>query len=498
MGVSLFTSRIVLQTLGITDYGINNVVGGVVAMFGFLSNSISAGMGRFFAFEIGKNNYDKLNKIFSLMIILFLFTAIISVIAAEKLGLWWVIHKLVIPPQRIEAAIWVFHCSVFCFFISLMLSPYISLIIAREKMSFFAKMSIVDVALKLLAVFLLAFLPHDKLKTLATFFCFTSVINFSIYYCYCRKNFPESKFKYCLEKSLFYDIAKYVGLMMTSSIAIILRDQGVNILMNMFYGPAINAARGIAYQINTAVSSFMGNTQTAIKPQIIKSYSSGNYEYMQNLVIRFTRIFYFIMLFLCVPIIFNIDFILKMWLGIVPQYSSEFTVIVLLTAASLCFTTPLTEIINATGKIKRKQIGYTFFILSVFPISYILCWNGFSPVIVLCPIFFIEIFIYIWGIFCLKRLLSFPFRKYAFEIFPKIFITTIITLTLPILLNLIFEKTVICSIILLLICFLWTAFIIFIVGLTKNERNIAIKQIKSKLHSWSKNGKSGQHNNSVI
>jgi O-antigen/teichoic acid export membrane protein len=482
MIVSLFTARIVLQTLGITDYGINNVVGGMVAMFNFLSGSLSHATNRFFSFELGRNNYDKLQKIFALLFILFFCCAIIASVFVDIGGLWWVNHKLVIPTERLDAAQFVFHASVFCFFIYMMQVPYLSLIIAHEDMSFFAWMSIADVVVKLLAVCSLVFLPFDNLKTLAVLGCITSFIILLIYHNYCRKKYPESQFKWVWDKPLFIEIVSYSSYNLTTQIGTVLKDQGVNILLNMFYGPAINAARGIAYQINSAVSSFMLNVQTAVNPQIIKSYSSGNYESMQNLIIRFTKIYYYIMLFFCLPIILNINFILKMWLGIVPDYTDAFVIIVLITSVWTCFGYSLLVAVRATGKIKNLQIGNTIIILSVFPISYIFCKYGFSPTVILSIPFFESMFMIIWGIICLKRLMNFPFRKYAFEVFSKVIITTLIAATIPLFLTLNLEKTTVNSMVAIFVSFVWLAIVIFVVGLTKFERKIVITQIKKRLN----------------
>jgi O-antigen/teichoic acid export membrane protein len=481
MFVSFFTARIVLQTLGITDYGINNVVGGVVAMFNFLSGSLSHAINRFFSFEIGRNNYDKLQKIFAILLLLFLGSAIAVSIIADISGLWWVNNKLVIPVERLGAAQFVFHTSVFCFFISMLQIPYLSLIIAHEDMSFFAWMSIADVVLKLLTVCSLVLLPFDNLKALAFLGCIVSIIIFSTYYIYCRKKYPESKFKWVWDKPLFMEIVKYSSYNLTTQVGTVLQNQGVNILLNMFYGPAVNAARGIAYQINTAITSFILNVQTAVNPQIIKSYSSGNYEPMQNLILKFTRIIYYIMLFFCVPVVLNIQFILKIWLGIVPNYTATFTVIVLLTSFWTCFAYSLLVVVRATGKIKNLQIGNTIIILSVFPVSYIFCKCGFSPTSVLSIPFFESMLMFLWGIICLKKLMDFPFHRYFYEVVLKVFATTVIAVSIPLFLKFILDKTLVNSIILICVSLLWSAVIIYFMGLTKSERKFVIRQIKIRI-----------------
>jgi O-antigen/teichoic acid export membrane protein len=325
------------------------------------------------------------------------------------------------------------------------------------------------------------FLPFDHLKTLAALGCLISVVIFLIYHGYCRKKYPESKFKWVWDKSQFKEVVSYSSYNLTTQVGTVLKDQGVNILLNMFYGPVVNAARGIAYQVNTAVSSFMLNVQTAVNPQIIKSYSSGNYEAMHSLIIRFTRIYYYIMLFLCLPITLNIHFILKLWLGIVPDYTPAFVIIVLLTSGWICFAYPLLIVVRATGKIKNLQIGNTIIILSVFPISYVFCKYGFSPTVILSIPFFESMFMLIWGVFCLKRLMDFPFRKYIAEVILKVIATTSVAIIVPLILKLNAEETVVNSIIIICVSFVWLAAIVYVVGLTGSERKYIINQIKTRL-----------------
>ena len=481
MVVSLFTVRIVLQALGVTDYGVNNAVGGVVGMFNFLSGSLAHATNRFFAFELGRNNHEKLQKIFALLLTLFIGCGLVASVLIDIGGLWWVNHKLVLPVERLEAAQFVFHASVICFFSSMVQVPYWSLIIARENMSFFAWMSILDVLVKLLAVCLVVFLPFDNLKMLAVLACTSSFTLFLIYHRYCRKRYPESKFKWTWDKPLFREILTYSGYNLTTQVGIVLKDQGVNLLLNMFFGPVINAARAIAYQINGAVSSFMLNVQTSVNPQIIKLYSSENYESMQNLIIRFTKVNYYIMLVLCLPILLNIHFILDIWLDEVPDYTAVFAVLVLITSIWACFSYSLLVAVRATGRIKNLQIGNTVIILLVFPISYVFCIYGCSPTVVLSIPFFEAMAMFIWCVICLKKLMAFPFRKYIFEIFPKITITTLVAATLPLFLKLYLEGTTVNSILTILVSFAWGAVVVFLIGLTAFEREFFITQIKTRL-----------------
>lgn len=372
MVVSLFTSRITLAALGITDYGIYNVIGGMVAMFSILSGSLSLAISRYITMEVGKGNQKKLNTIFSTSVSIQIFMAVAIGIVGELGGLWFLNNKMIIPADRLYAAQWVLHLSILTFMVNLVSVPYNALIIAHEKMSAFAYVSILEVCLKLIIVYLLYISPIDKLIVYACLLAFVAIIIRMVYGTYCKRHFTkEAHYKPCLDKNLLYDMFGFIGWAFLGNGVVVLKDQGTNILLNIFCGPAVNAARGVAMQVNTAVYSFVQNFMTAVNPQIVKSYSVGNLPDMHKLIIRSAKFGFFILLILLMPVCANIDYILNLWLVEVPEYTANFIVLILLYSLIDCFANPLITGVLAQGNIKPFEIALTFIYLVNFTSSYI-------------------------------------------------------------------------------------------------------------------------------
>lgn len=371
MGISLFTSRITLAALGITDYGIYNVVGGMVAMFSILSGSLSLSISRYTTMEVGKGNMEKLKIIFSTSVSIQLFMAGAIGILAEVAGVWFLNHKMVIPPARLYAAHWVLHLSVLTFMVNLISVPYNALIIAHEKMSAFAYVSILDACLKLLIVYLLYISSADKLIVYAALLACVSIVIRIVYGIYCKRHFVEAHYRPRLDKQLLRNMFGFIGWTFFGNGVVVLKDQGTNILLNMFCGPAVNAARGVAMQVNGAVYSFVQNFMTAVNPQITKSYSVGNLSDMHKLMIHSTKFGFFILLVLLMPVCANIDYILNIWLVEVPEHTANFVVLILLYSLIDCFANPLITGVLAQGDIKPYEIALTFIYLINFFASYV-------------------------------------------------------------------------------------------------------------------------------
>ena len=290
MAINLYTSRIVLKILGIEDFGIYNAVGGIVAMFGFLTSAMSISTQRYITYELGKNNLKQLNKIFNTSITIHAVISVIILILAETIGLWFLYNKMTIPIERLNAALWTYQASIASAIILIMSIPYNATIIAHEKMSAFAYISVLEVVLKLAIVYLLLISNFDKLKLYSTLILIVQLIIRIIYGQYCKKHFLETKIHFIKDKSLFKEMLSFAGWNLWGNCAGIASTQGVNILLNIFFGPHINAARGIAVQVQGAVNQFASNFQTAINPQITKSYAQGDYNYMHNLIFSSTTV----------------------------------------------------------------------------------------------------------------------------------------------------------------------------------------------------------------
>ena len=341
MCVSLYTSRVVLSALGVEDFGIYNVVGSIVSMFTILSGSLTSAISRFLTFELGRNNSVQLNRVFCTSIIIQVILAIIIIIAIETVGIWFVNNKMQIPANRINAALWVMHLSVLTFCINLISVPYNALIIAHERMSAFAYISIVEAVLKLSIAFLITISLLDKLIFYAILMAFVSVILRLIYGIYSRRNFEEAHFHFIFEKKLLKDMFGFAGWNFIGASSVVIRDQGGNIILNMFCGPVVNAARGVALQVNAATQQFVTNFQTAFNPQITKSFAAGDREYMHSLIMRGARFSFYLLLFLSLPLLLETQYILRIWLKVVPEHATNFTRLMLLFTMSESLAQPI-------------------------------------------------------------------------------------------------------------------------------------------------------------
>ena len=379
MLVSLYTSRVVLNVLGIEDYGIYNVVGGAVIMFGFLSGAMSSATQRFLTYDIGQKNHVQLRKTFNAAQIIHIGIAILIVLLAETIGLWFVSNKLNLPEVRLESALWVYHCSVLSFVVTVIQAPYNALIIAHEKMSVFAYLSIVDVLLKLFVVLLLSHISFDKLELYALLIFGVSVTVAAFYRIYSRIHFEETKFLIVNDKALYKRLASYSIWNLFGAVSLVAKTQGVSIMLNIFFGVVVNSALGVANQVSGTVTAFVSNFQMASNPQIIKSYATGHKEYMNNLVIRTSKFSFILLFILTLPVIMETEFILQLWLKLVPEYSVIFTKLILIEALIQSISGPLMTAVSATGKIRLYQLVVGGFSLLILPISYLFLKMGYPP-----------------------------------------------------------------------------------------------------------------------
>lgn len=481
MLVSLYTSRVILNTLGVEDYGIYNVVGGVVAMFAFFNSAMSSATQRFLSYEIGKGDFVQLCKTFNATQVIHVGIAVLIFILAETIGLWFVKTYLVIPVERMEAAIWVYHFSVLSFMVSIIQVPYNATIIAHERMNVYAYVSILEVTLKLLIVFMLTWITYDKLKLYGVLQFLVVCIIATIYRIYTRRNFEESKFEVVKDKKLYKTLISYSGWNLFGNIAAVAKGQGVNILLNIFYGPVVNAARGIAMQVQSAVNSFVSNFQMAVNPQIIKSYAADEKDYMTSLIIRSSKFSFYLLFLLSLPIILEVDQILRLWLKTVPDYSSIFTILILVIILIDCVSGPLMTAIQATGKIKVYQAVVGSLLMLILPISYVLLKQGYSPEITLYVNIVISIIALSFRLYLVWKLLEFPVLIFLKEIILKNFIIVLLSISLPLFIRHFMDENLIRLIVIVFITLIWNAGIIFALGLQKSEKAIVIKGINKIL-----------------
>ena len=470
MIVSLFTSRVVLQTLGVEDYGIFNVVGGVITMFTFINAAMVSSTQRYLNFELARGNSQKLKSVFNTSLQIHALIAIIIVILGETLGLWFLMNKLVIPESRMTAALWVYQCSILACCVTIMSAPYNADIIAHEKMSAFAYISILEVSLKLLIVYLLLVSPIDKLIAYAILTLSVQLLIRFIYSRYCHKHFEESYIEFNFNKALFKEMSGFAGWSFFGNLAAILYTQGLNMMLNIFFGPVVNAARGIAVQVQSAVQQFVSGFQTALNPQITKNYAVGNLEQMHNLMFRSARFSFLLLFFLSLPVLLETDFLLTVWLKNVPDNAVIFTQIMI--CISLIYTTsnPCVIANQATGKVKVYQMVVGGILLTILPISYILLKLGAPAYSVFIVHFCVETVAQFSRMFMLRKLINLPLWQYMKNIYIPIVCTVAVAVILPILVRMQFEEGWLRFIVVGFTCVLSVGISAFFIGFTKNER----------------------------
>lgn len=435
LAVSLYTSRIVLNALGVEDFGIYNVVGGVVAMFGFINSAMATGTQRFITFEIGKKNRVQLQKVFCTSINIHALISILILILAETIGLWFLYHKMTIPVERINAALWVYQFSILSAIVMIMSVPYNATIIAHEKMRAFAYISVLEVILKLLVVYLLLLGDFDKLKLYAFLvFCIQLSIRF-IYGFYCKRHFPETKYHFIKDKKLFKEMTYFAGWNLWGNCAAMAFTQGLNILLNIFFDPTVNAARGIAVQVQMAIAQFSGNFQMALNPQITKSYATGDYNYMHSLIFRSSKFTFFLLLFLSLPVMIETEIILTLWLNIVPDYTVTFLRLILSVTIIDAIANPLMVSAAATGRIKRYQSIIGGILLTILPVSYIALKLGGNPASVFIVHLCLCIVAFIVRLFIIRPIIKLSLRTYMVQVTLKCLGVAATSIILPLLLN---------------------------------------------------------------
>lgn len=382
MLVSLYTSRVVLQTLGVEDYGIYNVVGGFVGMFSMVSNSLSSSVSRFITFELGRGDMDRLKRVFSTSISIHIVLALIIVALAETVGVWFLNTQMTIPDSRMTAANWVFQASLVAFVFGLLSVPYNASIVSHEHMNIFAYIGIADILLRLFIVLYIAYAPWvgDKLITYSLLLVAVSVSIQMFYMFYCRSHFNECRSKIHFYKAIFQEMGSFAFWNFIGCTAGLLKGQGVDIILNIFIGPVINAARGIAFTVNASITSFANNFMTALNPQITKSYAAGDYDYMNSLVERGSRFAFYIIFIFILPVMLETEFILHIWLGTYPEYTVSFVRLVLVLGAVDILSNTLVNLQAATGKIRNYQLAVGGMLMMNFPLSYICLKLGLSPV----------------------------------------------------------------------------------------------------------------------
>ncbi|MBQ2884855.1 MAG: oligosaccharide flippase family protein [Alphaproteobacteria bacterium] len=481
MIVTLFTSREVLRILGETDYGIYNVVGGVIVLFAFFQTALNNASLRFLAYDLGKGDMRQLQKTFSVIMTSHIFLSLIVVVISESIGLWFVNTHLNIPENRSFVVNVVYQFTILSFVINLLRIPYNSLIVAYEKMAFYAYISIIEAILKLIIVYVLLISRFDKLAIYAILLFIVSVVCLVIYYFFCKNNFSVSRYRYYWDKQYLYKILGFSGWSMLGGVANVSAQQGGNFLLNIYSGLSANAALGIANQVSHALYSFASNFQVAFNPQITKLYSCGDNENLFRLIFRSSLVSYYLTLLISLPFFLNSDFILGLWLYEVPLYTAEFCILMTVYQMIDAMQAPINGLIYATGNIKCYNIWLSFFIFLNIPLSWIMLAMGFSPCIVLIIRVLINLITSIIRIHFMKTLIEFPEIQYIKEVCVRILLVTSIALIVSILLKSLFTNAFISVILFSTIILLIVSMIILYWGFGKEDRVLVLNYLKLKI-----------------
>ena len=470
MIITLYTSRIILSALGVDDFGIYNVVGGLVAMFSIMSGTLSAAISRFITFELGNGNDDTLNKVFSVSInILMIFAGIIFLLC-ETVGLWFLNYKMNIPIERLTSANWVLQCSIISFLFNLITIPYNAVIIAHEKMSAFAYISVFESVTKLGISFLILYSTFDKLVIYSMLIMMTSIAISMTYAIYCHNNFKETKYCKVYDRSLTKDISKFASQNFVTTATFVINTQGINILVNIFFNVGVNAARAIATQIQGAITQFVGNFSIAITPQIVKLYASGDLKEMHSLIVKGAKFSCYLFMFLAVPIFLEADNILELWLTDVPPDTVVFTrLCILATLVDRLGFTSYTACM-ATGKIKKYVIYVSLVDAFVFPITYFFYLIGSGAEIAYVVLIFNYAIVDIIRLFIMKNLIQFSILYFVKDVVVPLVVTLSTAIILPTILIHILPQSFIRLLITSLLSVVTISTSVYFFGLTKSER----------------------------
>ena len=431
MIITLYTSRIVLNTLGVTDFGIYNVVGGVVIMFGFLNSAMASSTQRFLTFELGRKDNLRLKQVFSISVTLHIIISIIIVLLSETVGVWFLNTRLTIPVERLAAANWVFQFSILSSVLTILSVPYDAAIIAHERMNVFAYISILEVSLKLTVVFLLQLFDYDKLILYAILIFLVSLILRIVYGTYCIKNFKEAVYRFFWEKKLFTEMTSFAGWNLFGVFAGIGYGQGVNILLNIFFGPLVNAARGIAFQVMGAVNQLVTNFQVAVNPPITKAHAANEESNMYKLIFASSKFSFYLLLLFIIPMFIETKEVLTFWLKNVPAYTVSFTRLVLIDILICSLSGPLQILAQATGRVRNYQLVVSIILLLNLPISYILLKMGYSPQATFVVSIVLSTVALFARLMVLRTLTAFPVRVFLQKVILTVILVTIFIIPLP-------------------------------------------------------------------
>lgn len=477
MVVSLYTTRVFLEALGVIDYGIYNVVGGFVAMFGLISGSLSAATSRFITFELGTGNKERLKKVFSSSVTIQIGLSIFIIILTEVVGVWFVNNKMVIPEERLVAANWVLHISVLTFTINLISIPYNAALIAHERMGIFAFFAILESVLKLFISFAIVAVSCDRLIFYTILLGVIAIIIRLLYGAYCKQHFEECSYNFSFDKDVLYKMFSFAGWNMFGAGSAVLREQGVNVLLNLFFGATVNSARGVAQQVSGSVVQLANNIMTAVNPQITKNYALGDMEYTIRLVFMGARFTMFLLLLMAIPLLCETETVLRLWLHEVPEYTVVFVRLVLVYLMVEAVSYSMVTLMLATGDIKKYQIIVGGCQLLNFPLAWIVLTLGLGPEYTVIVSIIVGTACMILRLYMLKEMVNFPALKFFKDVYINVWVVAIVALPLPQIIVYWFEDSIIRFLVVCAVSIVTTATSILCIGCNSYERKLLLLKV---------------------
>lgn len=479
--VSIYTTRVVLNALGVIDYGINNAVAGFVSMFTFLNTSMANGIQRFYNFTLGKKEGGDITSVYNAALQIQAVLALCILLLLETVGLWYMYNEMQIPAERFDTALWVFQFAVASTVLLVMQAPYASAIMAYERMDYYAYVGIFDVVIKFVVAYLLTILKGDKLWLYGLLHLITSLLTFLMYYIYARANFKELKFKFSVNNALFKPMLSFSGWNIFGSFSYMLKGQGLNLLLNSFFGPVVNSARGVSNMVMSALQGFQSNIVIAFRPQIVKSYSAGEYRRVTSLFYSLSKISFIMLAVLSTPVIAEIDYILNLWLGeVVPDYTKSFTILILLNMIVSSLNTPLSQVVHATGKMKTHQICTSIIVCSIVPVSWLFLKLGFDP----NSVYYVSLVITVINqVVCnvvVKRLFPYSLTEYLKVVIIPCIIFILLSSGVTYAATLVMPKSFIRLMTTSAVSILASVIIAFFIVLNKNEKTLITNFIRKK------------------
>ena len=480
LAVSLYTSRVILKVLGIDDYGIYNLIAGFVTFLTFVSNSLVSAMQRYFNVALGKNDLLNYREVFSMSINILALFSLLIIILGETVGLWFVVNHLNIPADRFDASIWVYQFSLLTFVANTLRTPFHASIIAHERMSFYAYISLVEVFLRLGMVLLLIVIPGDHLIMYAIIYLFVVILINAIYMIYCQNKIHECSYVFRKDKGLFKDLVNFSGWTLIGQASVVVKNQGEAIFINKFFTVAANAAMGVATQVAGALELFVSNFQTAFNPQLIQSYASKDFDIHRKLLFRASKFSYFLLLIMLIPIVANIDFILSIWLVEVPVYTNYFVTFILISYLFNAISTPFVTSLFATGMIKHYQVSLGLTFLGGLILVYVALFLGAEPYSVSIIAIFIQLVMLIFRLYFAHKYVGVSYSQFCFNVLIPVIKVTLLSF-IPSYFLMQLSSNIWLTIFSMAVEILLAGLFILFVGMNLNERNYIIKTIKQKL-----------------